>query len=403
MIPMSWIRPLIFFSFFLNLIFVFIVFVGYPLFLYIYSLRRKRPFVHFKSKEVFPFVSVIVVFRNAEYLIIKKIENFLRLDYPKNNIELILVSDGTCDSSLDTIQPYLSPFVRLFQIKEHRGKASGLNYGVEKSRGEILVFSDADSMIEEKSIRMLVRYFSDMNIGGVCGQRTFVEKKAHLKSGQMKYVEWDSMIKSLETRNGLSITSHDGKLYAIRKEMFKKVPDGVTDDAFISLSVIRQNFRFIFEPNALVFIKVPSRSAWHEVVRRIRIVSTSFNGLKMNRKLFNPFQFGVFAVGLFINKILRRLLPFSLIFLLLISFKWSMDGLTLAKIVLSIQIVGYSISFLYPMFCRLRSISNNFVIKSLVKLSEVGFYFCLGMIGTLLGLLFFLLRIKITKWEPMKK
>jgi cellulose synthase/poly-beta-1,6-N-acetylglucosamine synthase-like glycosyltransferase len=185
--------------------------------------------------------------------------------------------------------------------------------------------------------------------------------------------------------------------------MFKKVPDGVTDDAFISLSVIRQNFRFIFEPNALVFIKVPSRSAWHEVVRRIRIVSTSFNGLKMNRKLFNPFQFGVFAVGLFINKILRRLLPFSLIFLLLISFKWSMDGLTLAKIVLSIQIVGYSISFLYPMFCRLRSISNNFVIKSLVKLSEVGFYFCLGMIGTLLGLLFFLLRIKITKWEPMKK
>ncbi len=110
----------------------------------------------------------------------------------------------------------------------------------------------------------------------------------------MKYIQWDSWIKWLETRSGINITSHDGKLYAIRKTLFKQVPEGVTDDAFLSLAVIGQGYRFVFDPQATASIRVPARNGRHELKRRIRIVSRSLNGLKMNRRLLNPFRFGFF-------------------------------------------------------------------------------------------------------------
>jgi cellulose synthase/poly-beta-1,6-N-acetylglucosamine synthase-like glycosyltransferase len=398
---MDWIENLVLFTFFLNPACIFIVFIGYPFFLYVISMGKDKKKNNIKRGNPIPFISVIVVFRNAETLIQQKVLNFSNLDYPKEKIELVLVSDGTTDNSLNLIKDYLSPFIRLFHFKDHLGKAHGLNFGVEQSRGSILVFSDADSILERKSITMLSQYFSDPAIGGVCGQRMVVEDISHIKSGQIKYIEWDSLIKSLEAKNGLSITSHDGKLYAVRKDLFKPVPEGVTDDSYISHSVIGQKYRFIFEPKAVAFIKIPSRNGWHEVKRRIRIVSTSLNGIKINRKLLNPFRFGLFSICLFVNKILRRMVPFALILFLFTSFILSSQGMALAIIALWVQIAGYAVSFLYPVF-SMKWILNHASGRYLRKMSEIGFFFCLGMMGTFLGVLLFFSGKKIIKWEPEK-
>jgi cellulose synthase/poly-beta-1,6-N-acetylglucosamine synthase-like glycosyltransferase len=397
---MNWIEGLVVLSFFLSFACLFIVFIGYPFVLFAFSLCKKQKF-NFSSQDPAPFISMIVVFRNAETLIERKILNFSELDYPSENIELTLVSDGTTDNSLNLIEPYLSDSVRLFHFEDHIGKAHGLNFGVEQSRGEILVFSDADSIIGQNSISVLSKYFSDPAIGGVCGQRVFSEDITTIKLGQMKYVEWDSMIKALEVKCGLSITSHDGKLYAIRKELFKPVPEGVTDDSYISHSVIGQKYRFIFDAQAIASIKTPSRSGWHELKRRARIVNRSLNGLKMNRKLLNPFQFGLFSIGLFVNKVLRRILPLALIFFFLTSYMLSSEDMVLATIALWVQVLGYAISFLYPVFC-LKSISNHTLGRNLKKISALGFFFCMGMLGTLLGVTLFFSGRKIIKWDPEK-
>jgi poly-beta-1,6-N-acetyl-D-glucosamine synthase len=327
--------------------------------------------------------------------------NFHQLDYPKEKIELILISDGSTDKSLDLVKPYLSSSIRLFHFSDHKGKTHGLNLGVEHSRGDILVFSDADALLDRRSMNIFSRYFSDSAIGGVCGQRSFGEDSSHIKSGQMKYVKWDSWIKLLETEIGISITSHDGKLYAIRKKLFKTVPEGVTDDAYISLSVISQNYRFIFDPGAIAYISIPSRNCRHELKRRVRIVVRSLNGLKMNKKLLNPYQYGVFALGLLINKVLRRILPVCMVFLLVFSYMLSKNGMILATIALWVQLTGYAVSLTHPFFC-IRVISNHTMGRYLKKISETGLFFCLGMLGTFIGLLLFLSGKKVTKWEPEK-
>ncbi len=312
--------------FFFSVACVLLVFVGYPVLLLIFSLQRKDRNRHHPELKYFPFFSIIVVFRNAEALIQYKIENFLNLDYPKDKLELILISDGSTDQSLNVIKPYLSSYIHLFHFNDHKGKHHGLNFGVEKSRGDILVFSDADAFLDSRSIQIFSGYFSDTDMGGVCGQRVFGRTDSSIEFGQMRYIQWDSWIKWLETRNGINITSHDGKLYAIRKTLFNQIPEGVTDDAFLSLAVIGQGYRFVFDPRAIASIKIPARNGRHELKRRIRIVSRSLNGLKINRRLLNPLRFGFFSLGLFINKVLRRSVPFCLVLILVCSYLLSKSG-----------------------------------------------------------------------------
>lgn len=397
---MNWIEGIIFFAFFLNLFCIFIVFAGYPFFLFAFSLGKKQRF-NIPARDTVPYISVIVVFRNAEALIEQKILNFKELDYPEAKIEMVLVSDGTTDQSPDLIQNHLSGRIRLFHFKDHIGKAHGLNFGVKQSKGDILVFSDADSILSRDSIKVLSKYFSDPAIGGVCGQRSVLENHTHIRSGQMKYIEWDSMIKALEVKNGLSITSHDGKLYAVRKKLFNPVPDGVTDDSYISLSIIRQKYRFVFDADAIAFIRIPSRNGWHELKRRARIVCRSLNGLKMNRELFNPMRFGFFSIGLFVNKVLRRTLPFALILFFLTSLILCNKGVVPAAIAFWVQVAGYGLSLLHPFFC-VRPMSDKAAGRFLKKISGLGFFFCLGMLGTLLGVVLFFSGKEITKWDPEK-
>jgi poly-beta-1,6-N-acetyl-D-glucosamine synthase len=387
--------------FFLNMACIMLVFVGYPALLLIFSVKKKPKKENIPDLKSLPFVSVIVVFRNAETLIQQKIMNFFDLDYPNEKLELILISDGSTDQSLNLVKPHLSSSIRLFHFNDHKGKHHGLNFGVEQSRGDLLVFSDADALLERRSIKIFSCYFSAPDMGGVCGQRMFGRADSSIKSGQFKYVKWDSWIKWLETKNGINITSHDGKLYAIRKKLFKPVPEGVTDDAYVSLSVIGQDYRFVFDPQAIAYINIPARHARHELKRRIRIVTRSLNGLKINRKLLNPFRFGFFSIGLFINKILRRVVPFCMVLILACSYLLSKNGMILASFVLWLQIVGYAASFSHTLF-RFRVISNLAMGRYLKRMSEAGFFFCLGMLGTMMGVLFFLSGKKITKWEPEK-
>jgi cellulose synthase/poly-beta-1,6-N-acetylglucosamine synthase-like glycosyltransferase len=391
------------FIFFGSLFGIFCVFFGYPLILYVSVILKNKNSSTTIQEQKYPYVSFVVVFRNAESLIENKIHNFMNLDYPNNRRELILVSDGTDDGSSELVHPYLTNNIHLFQFSNHKGKAQRLNFGVEKSRGEFVFFSDADSILDNKSISLLINHFYDSEVvGGVCGQRVIVDDIAQIKTGQMEFVKWDLLIKLLETRNGFNITSNEGKIYVIRKKLYCEVPDGVTDDAYVLFSIVSNGYRFVFEQEAKSFIMAPSRNARHELIRRIRIVSTSLNGLKMNRKLFNPFKYGVFSYGLFINKVLRRLLPVFFIFFFISSFLLYVSDLFYATIAILFQIVGYIFSFSYP-YLNNKSFLKKYKIYHFVsKLSELGFYFCLGLLGTFLGVLFFCVGKKITKWEPLK-
>ncbi|MCG8616156.1 MAG: glycosyltransferase [Desulfobacterales bacterium] len=379
------------------------VFLFYPLLLYCLSFFIKNdPYPDMDEPLPLPFVSVLVVFRNADTLLSEKIDNFLAMDYPEDRLELILVSDGSQDRSKDIAGSATSERIRFHHFEDHLGKIHCLNHGVGLCQGEIIVFSDVDALVEPYVLEKLVAWFRDPDIGGVCGQRVVREKVSQIESGQQTYIRWDSVIKQMEVRVGQSVTSHDGKLYAIRKSLFRTVPPGVTDDAYISLTVTGQGFSFAFDPAAMAYIRMPSRSVHHELTRRRRIVSTSLRGLWLNRMLFNPFRYGAFSAGLFINKVMRRLLPVALIVVFLSSLGLALSGRTFYGAVFITQVAGYLFCLLYPWLAS-KSGERSGLIRKIVKVSGLGYFFCVGMAGTFLGMVSFLSGEEITKWDPVKK
>ncbi len=339
-------------------------------------------------------VSMLVAVRNGQSYIGDKIRNALELDYPEREFEIIVYSDGSTDDTERIIRQLEGPRVLGRVSSEHVGKAGVLNRGVLECRGEILVFSDADALLDRDALRALVVHFDDPRVGGVCGQRVISSDGRALKTAQRRYIGFDSAIKSLESRFG-RITSNDGKLYAIRRDLFQPIPEAVTDDLYVCLSVIRQGFDFLFEPAARAAIRLPSRSASHEVRRRRRIVSRSLRGIGMMRELLDPRRFGAYSFALFVNKVLRRLVPICLV--LLFAGTAVLAAYYRAAMVLLIpQIVFYAAALAYPAGAR------NAGKGAFRRLTSVPFYFCVGNYGTLLGLADFMAGRRVTRWDPQK-
>jgi cellulose synthase/poly-beta-1,6-N-acetylglucosamine synthase-like glycosyltransferase len=381
------------FLFAFSLLGIVLVFVLYPLGLFIVSLFvRKR---HPTPREKSPKLSLVIAVYNAERMIDEKIQNSLSLRYPKEKLEIIFSSDGSTDRTEKIIDTYKGLGVNLFSSPFHEGKADALNRAVEGCSGEIIIFTDADALLSPDSLDHILIHYDDPKIGGVCGQRVIYKEESDLRSAQKHYIRFDSTIKLLESRIG-SITSNDGKIYSIRRKLFQPIETAVTDDLYTCLSIIRQGYRFIFEPEARAYIRLPSRNPSHEVQRRRRIVSRSLRGLWLMGGVLNPFRYGLYSIGLIINKVLRRVLPIFFIFLFLSSGVLGLYNLWI-RLIWFLQLGGYTLAFFYPL-----SLKTSEELKYFRKVASIAYYFCVGNYGTLLGLLDFLSGRKVTKWEPVK-
>lgn len=389
-------KPLIFLSsytFVFSLAAVLLIFLFTPIILSIIYILRGKIKITF-SAGYFPTVSLIIVARNAEELIEKKMQNTLSLNYPKDRYEIVFFSDGSDDETEKRARAFSDNNIHVFTFSLHEGKITALNKAVRHCSGEILVFTDVDAVLYPDALLKLVGYFADPEVGGLCGMRVIMKDSTKLKAAQSIFIQFDSLIKTLESNTG-SISSNDGKLYAIRKALFKDIPSAVTDDLYVCLSIVRQNYRFLFEPEAKALIRVPSRNHKHEIQRRRRIVSTSLRGIFMLKELLNPFRYGMFSLNLIVNKILRRFLPVFLFLLLLSTLIQSFHNVFFIK-VLIIQLAFYTLALSYWIFLQ----HTRF--RGIIKIASLAFYFCIGNYGTLLGLFDFFMGKKITKWNPLK-
>jgi glycosyltransferase involved in cell wall biosynthesis len=251
--------------------------------------------------------------------------------------------------------------------QDHQGKAQGLNQAAAEAGGDLLVFTDADAELPPNALRMLASHFQDPEVGGVCGRRVIAGTRGEAREAQSSYIAFDSGIKLLENRLG-AITSNDGKLYAIRRELF--------------------------EPRARALIPTPSRTARKELRRRRRIVCRSLAGMRDHAGLVSSPQFGRYGLRLLVNKGLRRALPLSLV-LLLVGTAMLLRAHPVFALLFAGQVVFYLAATAYlllpsPWQSRIRPL-------------QIVFYFCVGNIGTLLGLWDYVCGRRYVKWEPGKK
>jgi len=288
------------------------VYFGYPLLLLLASRFRQRPV---RRGPIRPPVTVVIAAYNEEAVIAAKIENSLALDYPPEGLEIVVVSDGSSDSTEEIVTGFAHARVQLVS-RPREGKLRALTAGVNRASGEIIVLTDANSLLEPDSLLRIVENFADPDVGGVCGNKRYLPAGDGDSTGKGENLYWryDKWQKKLESSMG-SIFAADGAFYAIRKDLFVPVEDPAqADDIAISARVVLQGFRLLYEPSAIAWEEAP-REGQKEFRRKIRVVNHTVRALLgLHGALWTS---GFYSLELLSHKLARYLIPFSLIILLM--------------------------------------------------------------------------------------
>ena len=321
-------------------------YLGYPVWLWVRSRWRVRQV----GRSAFtPSVSIVMVVRDEEAALPGKLQNLMALDYPRDRVEILVVSDGSTDGTdailrewaeRGTIQPIF--------LKEHCGKARGLNHAIPEAEGEVVLFTDVRQVIEPRAVRLLAENFADAAVGCVSGELMLGDPQdGESSTGMGLYWRVEKKVRELESLSGSTIGA-TGALYAARKTLLVELPaDLILDDVFLPMSVIRQGFRVVFDPRARAWDKA-DLGAGREFWRKVRTLSGNYQLVEAAPWLVsreNPSRWDFVS-----HKLLRLLVPFALAGLLLSS-AW-LGGVFYVSC-LALQICFYALSLLATIHARL--------------------------------------------------
>lgn len=283
-------------------------YVGFPVLTWLRSIVWRRPIAAARRT---PSVSVLIAAHNEEASITKKVENVLALNYPADRLQIVVASDGSSDRTMELLHQFTDSRLKVLDLPRG-GKAAALNAGAKHCTGEVLVFSDANSMFEPDALLELVAPFADERVGGVAGDQRYAKAKSvsAADSGERTYWDFDRRMKMWQSCSG-NVTSATGAIYAIRRQLFSSVPEGMTDDFATSTGVIEQGYRLVFAPMAAAWEPVASSSSV-EFGRKVRIITRGLRGVLFRRRLLNPLRHGFYSWQLFSHKVLRRQMAFPL-------------------------------------------------------------------------------------------
>lgn len=296
--------------------------------------------------SVYPTVSLIIAAYNEEKVIRKKIENSTNIDYPKDKIEIIIVSDGSNDNTPNIVKEHTS--VIGIHDDERKGKSAALNRAANIATGEILVFSDANNDFSTDAIKQLVKHFSDTNINAVTGAKhIYTNSTRQAAEGDGLYWKYESKIKKAESHLG-SITAAEGEILAVRSSSFNPIDESlINDDAAITFDVVKSGKRILYEENAKAFEEA-SLDLVDDYHVKVRMTSGGFQTVfREKRFLFPPASW--FAFSFLSHKILRWLVPHFMVLIFVLSI-FTLQRLDIL-IIFVLQILFYSLS-LYGWYKR---------------------------------------------------
>lgn len=293
-------------------------YLGYPILLWLVTCRRRMAPAIEGDSDTLPSVSMIIPAFNEASIISRKLKNCAELDYPPDRIDVIVGSDGSTDATNELVASFTGARVRLHALPTRRGKAAVLNQCAEHATGEILVFSDANTMYHRDAVRRLARHFDDRAVGCVSGLLRLENKTGDAGGrGEGAYWRFESWIKSMESRAGFLIGAN-GAIYAIRRRLFTRLPNAlINDDFFISMKVLEQGWRVRLEP-AAVGVEETAPSLEGEFARHVRDATGHFQVLPHLWRVLSPRR-GLAAFGFASHRLARWTVPFALPLCLVLS------------------------------------------------------------------------------------
>jgi len=284
-----------------------------------------------------PSVSIILAVHNGAALLRQKIDHLLSLDYPRDRMEIVIVSDGSTDDTDDILKEFLGPPVRSIRCSEQSGKAAALNRGVQSATGEILVFIDIRPWIESNALQLLLSNFADPRVGCAAGE-LLLRDDGHEPSAKAVgglYWRYEQWIRNCEAKVDSPLGVYGG-FYAVRRELARVLPEGtILDDMLQPLSVIRQGYRSVLDVRARAYDIWP-KSLRREFHRKVRTLAGNFQLIQLAPWLLsrqNRLRFQLIS-----HKLLRLLVPILLVILLISSAllanrSWLYAGTLAAQIV----------------------------------------------------------------------
>lgn len=384
---MSLLLQALFWATFTAIVFTYVVF---PAIIFVRGRLVRKPV---RSAEITPAITMVIAAHNEAANIGAKLDNVLAMDYPREQLEVIVASDGSNDGTNEIVRGYAEHNVRLLALPR-QGKAPALDAGVAAAQGDILVFSDANSMYHPQSLRALARPFADPEVGGVAGNQVYIAEPGEglTGDGEQSYWSFDRKLKQSQSASGNAISA-TGAIYAIRRSLFRGVPVGVTDDFAVSTDVIAQGYRLVFAPDAIAYEPVASTGGI-EFGRKVRVITRGLRGvLIVRRELLNPLRFGFYAFQLLSHKVLRRLVAFPLLLLLLLSpLLWNAGLIYQLATVLQLAFYGCA---LLGMLLRNQRIGR-------AKILTIPFFFCMVNVASMIAAINLIRGHRIDFWEPQR-
>lgn len=358
---------------------IFYTYFGYPLTIIIWSWFSNHSIKKndLSDDSKLPTVSLLIAAFNEEAGIEEKILNSLELVYPKEKLEIWVVSDGSTDRTDEIVKSYSDRGIKLFRVEGRVGKTEARNQAVLAARSEIIVFSDATATFDKLSIKNLVRNFSDASVGMVSGNLQYIDKQnSNMGLATKIYWTYESAIKRAQSKL-FTLTGSVGCINAFRRKLYHVLPPNIIEDFTEPLMIVAQNYRVVYEAEA-VSLERTTQKASQEFSMRVRVIRGGMKGFlyAMRRLNFKTNSQAIFQlIG---HKVLRWLMPIFLLLLLVTSLFCSLTHTNLyLDLFLLAQLVCYTLAiagiFFKPkgLIGKLISVPTYFVVLNAASLKAL--------------------------------
>jgi len=384
--------------FWILLILVVYAYLAYPFIIAIINIFKKQFVKDDGNRNINyePKVTLFIAAYNEIDFVETKIKNSLSLNYPKDKIEFVWVTDGSDDGTNLELQKYEN--IKVLHQNERKGKIGAINRGMAYVNTPIVIFSDANSLLNKGAIREIVKEFADKKVGCVAGEKRISagDKDNAVNSGEGIYWKYESFIKRNES--GLSsVVGAVGELFAIRTELFETIEeDTILDDLIISLRIALKGYKIKYTPNAYATEKA-SANINEELKRKIRIAYGGFQAISRLLPILNPLRHPLLSFQYNSHKILRwAVVPFAILMLFPLNFfiAYAYNWQGIFSYFFYLQILFYSLAFA-GFIMRSKSLKN--------KVLFAPYYIFIMNLAQILGCIRFIRKKQTVNWERAKR
>lgn len=381
--------------FWISLFIIFYAFLGYGIVLYLIVLLKR---IFFKAKNLFdnnyqPTVSFVVPCYNEIDMIEQKINNCLSLNYPKDKLTIIFITDGSNDGTPELVKKYEN--VVLLHEEKRGGKSAAENRAMTFITTEITIFSDANTILPEDAIQKMVRHYKNPLVGAVSGEKRVKSNKSDNAAGAGEGIYWkyESFLKKLDSEL-LTIVGAAGELFSFRTSLFSTIEkDSILDDFMLSMRIAAQGYRVIYEPEAYA-LETASASIKEELKRKIRICAGGWQSMSRLLPILNPFTHFTLTFQYISHRVLRwSIVPVLLVIVFLVNLYLA----TQFKVYLYIWIC----QVMFYILALSGWILENKNIK--IKILFVPYYFLMMNYSVFAGFVRFLKGSQSAAWERSQR